>query len=153
MRRYKHNLDTIDLQTELNDLYTELEDVITQLIEEGLVEDQAVDVWDKEYTENMLQHLYDDCVDHNLVVEVAGITEKIDEILELRSDMGDDAWYACTVLYKDGCEKEIGIDFVSEYIGDVDMIRSHIDFEAIGEEVLRDYTSVEFRGETYYYQE
>lgn len=153
MRYYNNNLDTIDLQTELNDLYTELEDVINQLIEEGLVEDQAVDVWDKQYTENMLQPLYDDSVDHNLVVEVTGITEKIDEILELRNDMGDDAWYAATVLYKEGDEKEIGINFVNEFIGDVDMISCHINFEAIGEEVLMDYTSVEFRGETYYYQE
>ena len=153
MLYYKNNLDTIDLQTELNNLYTELEDVITQLIEEGLVEDQAVDVWDKEYTENMLQHLYDDPVVHNLFDELCSITEKIDEILELRRDMGDDSWYGNTVLYKDGCEEEIGINFVSEYIGDVDMIRCHIDFKAIGEEVLMDYTSVEFRGETYYYQE
>ena len=153
MPYYKNNLDTIDLQTELNDLYTELENVINQLIEEGLVEDQAVDVWDKQYTENMLQPLYDDSVDHNLVVEVTGITEKIDEILELRNDMGDDTWYASTVLYKDGCEKEIGINFVDEFIGDVDMISAHINFKAIGEEVLMDYTSVEFRGETYYYQE
>lgn len=148
---YNKNLDTSDLKIELNDLYDELEDVINQLIDEGLVEEQAVDVWDKEYTKNMVQHLYDDSVEHGLVDELDSITEKIDEILELQNDLGDD--WDNKILYKEGCEKEIGIEFVNNFIGDVDMIRSHINFKAIGEEVLMDYTSVEFRGETYYYQE
>lgn len=150
------NLNTFALNKELNHLYDELQDFLENdfefLHEAGLLdEDGDFDVTDNDWLNDVFAY-YERNKPHD-----SPSNNDLESLIDLKNGLGDEVWDDNTELIHEDNARDVGEEFViNSVVIDIDTmnyIRPHIDFEAIGEEVLTDYASVEFRGETYYYQQ
>lgn len=152
------NLTAYALQRELSNHYDEmehcLEEYIDLLIEaDCLGEDDEIDVYDNEWLTQAVMYLTEQTLDD----EIGSLNDEIQILIELRDSIGEELWDNGIHLIHADNVKDLAEEFVINHVVincyALDLIREHVDFVAIGDDVLNDYSSVEFRGETYYYKE
>ncbi len=130
------------------DLEEEFQELLTLKDEYADLQEQLADAEEDEDEDEILR-LEDEIANHEFDDDAHG---QLIEISELKENIGHSNWRSNTELINDDDFEEFCQDYVTDNYQIPTWLHNHIDWVSVAAEMYADYSSVEFRGDTWLYR-